>query len=78
MGTELLHHKLEALGYGGYQKPSADEELVSRLVADLIEASKAGDSLRKEGSEVELQLQLAQDKVCTFSQTLHSLKDPWG
>ncbi len=60
---ELLKRKLEALGYGGHGSLSMDESLVSRLVTDLIQASQAGEGLRKQQAASSLQLQLAQDKV---------------
>lgn len=60
---ELLRHKLEALGYGGHDELLVDDGLVSRLVSDLIQASQAGEILRKKASDTALQLELANDKV---------------
>lgn len=60
---ELLKRKLEALGYGGHKSLLVDDRLLSRLVTDLIQASQAGEGLRKKEAATALQLQLAEDKV---------------
>lgn len=64
---DLLRRKLEALGYGEHDRLVFDESLASRLVSDLIQASQAGESLRKKASDTALQLELANDKVATLS-----------
>lgn len=60
---ELLRRKLEALGYRTRDELVVDDIVVSTLVSDLIQASQAGDSLRKRASDTALQLELANDKV---------------
>jgi hypothetical protein len=69
---ELLRRKLEALGYGSHDELVLDEGLVGRLVSDLIQASQAGNTLRRKASDTALQVELANDKVAPHQAVLQT------